>query len=120
MKQNGKKNALLESAPPFYVVIRATQRSSRLPCKGSEPWPAPGIEPAISYSELKRSTDWANPAAVTESEVLKMAPRSLRTSKEQSLSYIMAITCRTTLKRCIENTFTEIQWHWIVLVCYIF
>ena len=57
-----KKNALLESGPPFYVVIRATQRSSRLPCKGSEPWPAPGIEPAISHSELKRSTDWANPA----------------------------------------------------------
>ena len=26
MKQNGKKNALLESGPPFYVVIRATRR----------------------------------------------------------------------------------------------
>lgn len=52
-----EKNALLESGPPFYVVIRATRRSSRLQCKGSEPWPAPGIELATSYSELKRSTD---------------------------------------------------------------
>ena len=62
MKQNGKKNALLESGPPFYVVIRAKRRSSRLQCKGIEPWPTPGIELAISHYELKRSTDWANPA----------------------------------------------------------
>lgn len=61
MKQNGK-NALLESGPPFYVVISATRRSSRLQCKGSEPWPAPGIEIATSHSEPKRSKDWANPA----------------------------------------------------------
>ena len=61
MKQNGK-NALLESGPPFYVVISATRRSSRLQCKGSEPWPAPGIEISTSHSELKRSNDWANPA----------------------------------------------------------
>ena len=26
---------LLETGPPFYVVIRATRRSSRLHCKGS-------------------------------------------------------------------------------------
>ena len=53
------------------MVIRATRRSSRLQCKGSTSisqtlsiGTAPGIEPATSRSAIKRSTDWANPAAV--------------------------------------------------------
>jgi len=62
------------TGPPFYVVIRATRRSSRLQGKGSASFlsyfktrsidPAPGIEPATSRSAVKRSTDWPNPAAV--------------------------------------------------------
>ena len=35
--------------------------------------PAPGIEPATSRSAVKRSTDWANPAAV------KMVPWNIKT-----------------------------------------
>ena len=68
---------LLETRPPFYVVIRATRRSNRLQYKETKrvPWflsyfktlsisPAPGIEPATSRSAFKRSTDWANTTAV--------------------------------------------------------
>ena len=58
---------LMETGPPFYVVIRATERSRRLQCKGStylhfsvifktlSIGPAPGIEPATSHSAVKRS-----------------------------------------------------------------
>ena len=63
----------METGPPFYVVIRATRRSSRPQGKGStfisqlfktlSIGPAPGIEPATSRSAVKRSTDWANPAS---------------------------------------------------------
>ena len=31
--------------------------------------PAPGIEPATSRSAVKRSTNWANPATVKDSQV---------------------------------------------------
>ena len=65
MKQNG-------TGSPFYVVIRATRRSSRLQCKGStfisplfktlSTSPAPRIEPVTSRSAVKRPTDWSNPA----------------------------------------------------------
>ena len=67
----------METGPPFYVVIRATRRSRRLACSAKEVpsflshfktlsnGPAPGIEPATSHSAVKRSTDWANPATVT-------------------------------------------------------
>ena len=64
----------METAPPFYVVIRATRRSRRLQCKEVPSFlsyfktqsngPAPGIEPATSRSAVKRSADWANPATV--------------------------------------------------------
>ena len=58
---------LLETGPPFYVVIRATRRSSRWQGKGStfisQLFYALGIEPATSKSEVKRSSDWTNPAA---------------------------------------------------------
>ena len=52
--------------PPLYVVIRARRRSNRLQGTGSTfiSRLAPGIEPATSRSAVKRSTDWANPAAV--------------------------------------------------------
>ena len=59
---------------PFYVVIRATRRSSHLQAKAvlsflshSETLsvgPVPRIEPATFRSVVERSTDWANPAAV--------------------------------------------------------
>ena len=66
----------LETGPPFNMVIRATQKSTRLHCNGLEYLhflvillfktlsigPAPEIEPATSCSAVKRSTDWANPA----------------------------------------------------------
>ena len=70
---------LLETRPPFYVVIRATRRSNRLQYKEIRRVPsffsyfktlsispAPGIEPATSRSAFKRSTDrdWANTTAV--------------------------------------------------------
>ena len=65
---------LLETAPPFYVVIRATQE---LAICGAKAVPsflsyfetlsiglAQGIEAATSRSGVKRSTDWANLATV--------------------------------------------------------
>ena len=63
---------LLETEPPFYVVIQATRRSSHLLSKGStfisqlfqlvvlRPWvlgPAPGIESATFRSAVTLSTD---------------------------------------------------------------
>ena len=64
------------SGPPFYVVIRATRMSSRLQCelipsflsyfRALSNGPAPGIDPTISLSAVKRSTDWANPPAVIQ------------------------------------------------------
>ena len=61
--------------PPFYVVIRATGRSSCLQGKGSaficqlfktlSIGLAPGIERVTFPSEVKCSTDWANPATST-------------------------------------------------------
>ena len=64
----------METGPPFYVVIRATRRPSRLKDKGStfisqlfktlSIGPAVRIEPMTSRSAVKRSTDWAKPAAV--------------------------------------------------------
>ena len=66
---------LMETGPPLYMVIRATQRS-RLTCtaKGVTSFvsyfktlsngPALGIEPTTSRSAVKRSTDWTNPAVV--------------------------------------------------------
>ena len=62
----------METRSPFYVLIRDTRRSSRLQCKGStfvsktlSIGPTPGIELVTFRSAVKRSTDWANPAAVT-------------------------------------------------------
>ena len=65
---------MLETVQLFYVVIRATRRSTRLPGKGSiytsqyfktlSIGPAPGIKPPTSRSAIKRSNDCANPAAV--------------------------------------------------------
>ena len=66
---------LLETGPPFYLVIRATRRSHRLQYKGStftvysyfktlSICPTPGIEPATFRSAVKRSTDWANATVV--------------------------------------------------------
>ena len=65
---------LLETGPPFYVVIRATRMSSRSQVKGSVfilsyfktliIGPAPEISSATSRSAIKHSTDWVNPAAV--------------------------------------------------------
>ena len=61
--------------PPFYMVIRATQRSSRLQCKGStfmtqlfsktlrEYWSGPWNPPPPTLPP--RCTDWANPAQTT-------------------------------------------------------
>ena len=61
----------LETGPPFYVVIRASRRSSHMQAvpsflsyfKTLSIGPVPGIEPTTSRSAVKRSTDWANPAA---------------------------------------------------------
>ena len=57
---------LLETGPPFYVVVRATRRSNRLQGNGSTfiSQLAPGIEPATTHSAVKCSTNWANPAAL--------------------------------------------------------
>ena len=65
---------MLETVQLFYVVIRATRRSTRLQGKGSiytsqyfetlSIGPAPGIKPPTSRSAIKRSNDCANPAAV--------------------------------------------------------
>ena len=55
---------LLETGPPFYVVIRATQPSFLSYFKTPSIGPTTGIEPATSRSAVMRSTDWANPAAV--------------------------------------------------------
>ena len=62
----------METRSSFYVVIRDTRRFSRLQCKGStfisktlSIGPTPGIELATFRSAVKRSTDRANPAAVT-------------------------------------------------------
>ena len=70
---------LLERGPPFYVVIQATGRSTHLQGKqrqylhfsvslrpGLSIGLALGIEPVTSRSTVKRSTDWANPAAVLQ------------------------------------------------------
>ena len=59
---------VLETGPPFYVVIQATRSSSRLLGKGStliflscfktlSIGLAPGMEPRTSRSVVKRSTD---------------------------------------------------------------
>ena len=62
----------METRRPSHVVIQDTRRSSRFQCKGStfvsktlSIGPTPGIELATFRSAVKRSTDWANPAAVT-------------------------------------------------------
>ena len=56
----------VETGTPFHVVLRATQKSSRLQCKGSifisqlsqsEFGPVPGIETATTRSAVKRTTD---------------------------------------------------------------
>ena len=39
--------------------------------------PALGIEPAISRSAVKRSTDWANPAAVKMGDKLPFWPKTV-------------------------------------------
>ena len=67
---------LLETGPPFYVVIRAMRGSSGLQCelipsflryfKTLSNGPAPGIEPTTSRSAVKRSPCWANPTAVIQ------------------------------------------------------
>ena len=76
---------LLETGPPFYVVIRATRRFSRLKCKEISfisqlflktlsNGPASGIEPATSRSAVMRSTDWADPAcSVWDSKQCKVS-----------------------------------------------
>ena len=59
----------------FYVVIRTTRRSGHLQGQKAVPsflryfqtlsiGPAPWIESITTRSSVKRSTDWANPAAV--------------------------------------------------------
>ena len=68
---------LMETGPPFYVVIRATRRLAVCSAKEEPSFlshfktlsngPAQGIEPATSRSALKRSTDWVNPATVSSS-----------------------------------------------------
>ena len=70
----------LETGPPFYVVIGATQRSSGLQCKGSalnsfhsyfktlSIGPAPGNK--TFHSVVKHSTDWANPTEVKASRFI--------------------------------------------------
>ena len=65
---------LLKKRPPFSVVIRAPEGLAVCGAKGVPLFrsyfktrsigPAPGIEPATSRSAVKRSTDWAYPAAV--------------------------------------------------------
>ena len=56
---------LMETGPSFYVVIRATWVPSFLSYfETLSNGPALGIEPVTSCSVVKRSTDWANPAAV--------------------------------------------------------
>ena len=55
---------LVSTGQLFYVVIRATRRSSHLQGKGSTFGPVPGIELATSRSAVERSADWASPAAV--------------------------------------------------------
>ena len=61
---------LMETGLPFYVVILAACSAKEVPSflshfKTLSNGPAPGIEPATSRSAVKRSTDWANPATVT-------------------------------------------------------
>ena len=66
----------LEMEPPFYVVIQATRRSSRLKADGRQyltiiqllfktlsTGPTPGIKPTTSRFAVKRSSHWANPAS---------------------------------------------------------
>ena len=70
-----KKCSLFETGPQFYLVIRATWRSSHLQDKGStfisqsflRPWVlvwSPESNPWPPALVVKCSTDWANPAAV--------------------------------------------------------
>ena len=67
----------LETGLPFQVVTRATWRSSLSSSEKGVPsflsyfktlsiGLAPGIKPATFHSAVKRSTIWANPAAVKE------------------------------------------------------
>ena len=74
---------LLETRPPFYVVIRATRRTNRSQGKGStflsqfktlSIGPATGIEPVTSRSAVKRSTDWANPVAEERNKMASKFP----------------------------------------------
>ena len=64
---------LIETGPPFYVAVRATQSSSRLHGKGIASFLRPwvlirsrelNLRPPDLSAAVKRSTDWANPAAV--------------------------------------------------------
>ena len=65
-----KVRLLLETGPPFYVVIRATRRSSCLQDKGTvvasffSYFKNLSAGPATSRSTVKRSTDWADPVGV--------------------------------------------------------
>ena len=52
---------LLETGPPFYVVIQASQRFSVI-FKTLSVGPVPGIEPLTSRSAVRCSSDWADPA----------------------------------------------------------
>ena len=61
------QTSVLESGPPFYVVIRARVKAVPLFLsyfKTLSIGPAPGIEPTTSRSTVKGFTDWANPATV--------------------------------------------------------
>ena len=65
---------LLETGPPFYLVIRATRSLTACSTKEVPSFysyfktlsigPAPDIEPATSRSAVKFSTDWANTTVV--------------------------------------------------------
>ena len=65
-----KVRLLLETGPPFYVVIRATRSSSCLQDKVTvvpsflSYFKTLSVGPANSRSAVKRSTDWADPVGV--------------------------------------------------------
>ena len=79
---------LMETGPPFYVVIRATRRLAVCSAKEEPSFLshfktlsnglAPGIEPATSRSVIKRSTDWANPATVKHLRVKSIRHSAVR------------------------------------------